>query len=796
MEVSMKKVVLNLIILFLCVPLVFAQDPSTIFFDGGLPDNMEVWVWSFADDEAVGSPVKDIGYSPGTSAMRWIGYNQGGWQGIFFYEQDYIGVDMSSIWETDSVYFKLRAPQGLNPSDPNLTVLIYDSQNTEVWDYSVYYELTNFQDLNDMEWHQFAIALKDFQAYSEGMDSTDVIAVSFEYLDGGIATEFYIDEVWIGTPDVSHTMTFYNGQSLGSETWFEAWGFESNDLTLAEGEGYMEGTPAIVWETSNWDYQGMGFIMNVHEMTHSFTADTIKLKIKAPAGINTLALEWYDVFYYDSYLVARKLLDDITWDGEWKEIEIPLSDFSIDEGFDVTQVVEFGVVAADATVPERLLLDDIWLGDPGILIDLVPPPTPENVMVDVSTDYLNLIAWDDIETESGETYDVYTSMNPITDLAATGVYKIESNVEEGEVGVHLIYHPLKDGNVSFYYAVTCTDAAGNPSESFGSTSSPAENLGKKRAIISMEPPQEFTADGDLSEWAHIMPYNMHPDSNLYTGDIADELDYSAQCYVAMDNENLYVAFDVFDDVFSWTETNTQPWWEDEGIEFFIGLYEFGSPHPYFYRGAEPDYRLLFLPDKLELWSGDSLVSGTADYLFEPLGNSDYIIEAKIPFSKIQVEGDSTFAPMPGMTIPFEIFGGDADVTDGGNKSRLQLGDNAALNPWGAGPEVWTFAWIGLPSFLAIEDESPIRANTYYLGDNYPNPFNPTTTIEYAIAQSSQVELVVYNSLGQRVKTLVNEHQSAGHHMVSFDATDLASGVYFYKISSEKFTQVKKMLLIK
>jgi len=83
-----------------------------------------------------------------------------------------------------------------------------------------------------------------------------------------------------------------------------------------------------------------------------------------------------------------------------------------------------------------------------------------------------------------------------------------------------------------------------------------------------------------------------------------------------------------------------------------------------------------------------------------------------------------------------------------------------------------------------------------LRQNYPNPFNPTTTIEYSISNSSLVTLKVYNLLGKEVTTLVNKNQTAGDHVVEFDASNLASGVYFYNIKAENYTVTKKMLLIK
>ncbi len=90
---------------------------------------------------------------------------------------------------------------------------------------------------------------------------------------------------------------------------------------------------------------------------------------------------------------------------------------------------------------------------------------------------------------------------------------------------------------------------------------------------------------------------------------------------------------------------------------------------------------------------------------------------------------------------------------------------------------------------------------YVLDQNYPNPFNPSTTIQYSLLKRAKVELVVYNVLGQMVRTLVRETKPAGNYQTRWDGLDnrgqkVSSGIYFYRLKSSGFTQVKKMMLVK
>jgi hypothetical protein len=112
--------------------------------------------------------------------------------------------------------------------------------------------------------------------------------------------------------------------------------------------------------------------------------------------------------------------------------------------------------------------------------------------------------------------------------------------------------------------------------------------------------------------------------------------------------------------------------------------------------------------------------------------------------------------------------------------------------WGTGIGYldWTTGSVG------VIGNNGLIPSSYKLLQNYPNPFNPATAITFAIPKSGFVKLVVYDLTGKEIKVLVNENKEAGTYNVTFDASNLPSGAYFYKITANDFSQTKKMILNK
>ncbi len=122
---------------------------------------------------------------------------------------------------------------------------------------------------------------------------------------------------------------------------------------------------------------------------------------------------------------------------------------------------------------------------------------------------------------------------------------------------------------------------------------------------------------------------------------------------------------------------------------------------------------------------------------------------------------------------------DNTITNGSYSYRLKQIDNT-----------------GNYEYSKVVEVSLMKPMEFSLGQNYPNPFNPSTAIKFSLPMDSKVVLDVYNTIGQKVSELVNAQMSAGNHEVNFNASELSSGIYIYRLTTGKFTSTKKMILMK
>lgn len=166
-------------------------------------------------------------------------------------------------------------------------------------------------------------------------------------------------------------------------------------------------------------------------------------------------------------------------------------------------------------------------------------------------------------------------------------------------------------------------------------------------------------------------------------------------------------------------------------------------------------------------------------------------------------GTVTFPSYTVLSVPYKygINWGDAINNGGGNDNENAFGVNHILQMTKYLSSATTVDTFGVMRVSTLQDPVGVKEKaptptTYQLRQNYPNPFNPTTMIEYGIPKESFVTLKVYNMLGQEMVSLVNETQYAGTYTVSFDASRLPTGMYFYKIIAGDFVDMKKMMFVK
>ena len=591
----------------------------------------------------------------------------------------------------------------------------------------------------------------------------------------------------------------FNGIAFGPTVYIPSWGgaWGNSTIEIETGAGPVPNTNAVKWG------QGAGWTGIVLESAPAFDLgvawqqDSVQFKLKCEEGVGPLRMQ------FEGGTGKVGTVFTPTADNQWHDYKLPLRNMVYQDGtsgFDSTAVNIIGLMAENSGVAGKVIyITNWWTGNPEF--DVVPPSAPLNVSAFAGgalNPYQNLVVWDDVPGETGEKYDVYYSENPITDVANAEVVKFNIP-ENNQTASHVLLSPVTAQNTTYYYAIVCKDASGN--QSVISNNSPAvTNLAKGVPTISLTAPT-FIADGDLAEWQSIPEFRMFiSEGNGYkvtNTTITNDADCSAKAWVAVDATYLYVAFEVFDDIFV-PDAQGQSYLND-APDIYLGLYDWrGAPHTSYRRGAEPDYHFRFAYNRVLM---DNLGGVTVDslgenYYFGEAFGSGYRVEYRISWVDLAVVGnDDVFSPVEGYRIPIDYSINDADATNS-REGILTYSINNEDQSWGDVSR-WSHTWIGaLWNPVGVEYEEGQPVSEYALTQNYPNPFNPSTQIKFALKESGYVTLKVYDALGKEVATLIKGDYASGSYNVSFDASGLASGIYFYRLETGSFVQTNKMMLLK
>ncbi len=178
---------------------------------------------------------------------------------------------------------------------------------------------------------------------------------------------------------------------------------------------------------------------------------------------------------------------------------------------------------------------------------------------------------------------------------------------------------------------------------------------------------------------------------------------------------------------------------------------------------------------------------------------DFVNDTKLEFVRAESSGDSTFAFKSFQANSYNMIGAVPAIGWG---VTIGDSDNDGLNELFL-HETFSLCRIFSATYqpTAIKKDNSMIPAEFRLSQNYPNPFNPTTSIKYQLSKASNVEVTIYNQLGQPIRTLVNSSQSIGKYQVQWDGKNdkgvkVSSGVYLYRLKTSSFDQTKKMLLLR
>ena len=416
-------------------------------------------------------------------------------------------------------------------------------------------------------------------------------------------------------------IVIFNGIAVSSFCTGWTWGNAS--FAVVEGAGPVLNSNAVVWTMGDQyanGWNGIGWnIAPAFNLSGGWAVDSCKFMMKTNAVSDSFRVQFENGVGKVGYVFNSPA------DTNWHQYSFPLRKFVPQDGttgFDPGGVTVFGIMtqndSAAGITGKLVYLTNLWTGNPKI--DVIPPIAPTGVLAVKNNDFTNTIIWADVPGQSNETYSVYYSLNPITDITAAGVEVAATGIIHGtDLFIHQLKAPATDQQVAYYYAVVCKSGAGIIGVPGGSGTA-ITNTAKGVAVINPTAPPNFVADGDLSEWANIKPVKLyisdHSGTPVSNSKITSDTVSSGDIYVAVDKDYLYIAGHINTNnmVFNVSQSS----YLNTSFDVFLGLYDWhGAPHSSLLTGAKPDYHFRFAQDRVLIDNNgeDSLEIPGANYFY-------------------------------------------------------------------------------------------------------------------------------------------------------------------------------------
>ncbi len=619
--------------------------------------------------------------------------------------------------------------------------------------------------------------------------------------------------------------------------------------TLIDGSiDPYEGENGITWQTVGAGWFGAG-IMSIQPLNlTNFSEGDLKFRINIPANV-TFKIGIIDTWNNQNWVEfpASQTTYGLVRDGQWGQATIPVTDLR-GVAIDMRMLSYAFVILEESGAACEFAIDDIYYDGGGVANPPIAHAGSDQIVEDVDDDgfesvildgsgsidpqgTIDLYSWSSADTAlaSGETPTVVlplgehnitltvtdndgltssdmvhiTVLNnyPPTADAGPDQTVIDTNGDGFEtVMLNGTGSSDPDGSISSYVwkedgNEIATGAEASVSLNIGShliTLTVTDDDGgshsdalaiRVNSNLPVQAPAIYrTDDSIIIDEAIEMAWFSTPEMGINNVTVGSRTsDFSAQWKGLWDATNLYLLVEVNDEALF--RDSGAGWYMDDGVEVFIdGDNSSGGS----YDGVN-DFQFGFTWNDEVIKIGNNSINDITGINFALYATEvGYNLEASIPWSTIGVN------PELRSDIGFDVAIDDDD--NGGDRecavASIFTTDNAWHNPS-------VFGDVPLVTTTGVDDngfgETPAQ---FSLQQNFPNPFNPTTTIRYALSRSSDVRIMVYNTLGQEVAVLINEYQSEGNHNIQFNATHLSSGVYFISMQAGSNHFKRKIVLLK